>query len=133
MGVTFKLRVEALEDRMALSASGLAPVEPPSSSEPARQVPVLMVIANQNDFQVDQKGAGNLAVTAPTVSESDKTYYVGTANGGVWKTTDGGAGDFDPVVATWYLQNSNSPGAPDTSRPGVGVLKSTDSGATWTL
>ena len=38
------------------------------------------------------------------------TYYVGSTNGGVWKSTNGGAFD---------------------SRAGSGILKSTDGGRTW--
>ena len=82
--------------------------------------------------------------------------YVSTDNGGVWKTTDGGA-DWTPL--TDYVTDSNGdpvpiaiggvavdPAHPDTvyaatgyasnevtAQTGVGVLKSTDDGETWTL
>ena len=44
-------------------------------------------------------GAGSGRVAGIAVDPSDpsgNTYYVGTANGGVWKTTDGGT--------SWVLQ-----------------------------
>jgi photosystem II stability/assembly factor-like uncharacterized protein len=82
--------------------------------------------------------------------------YVGTDNGGVWKTTDGGA-NWTPL--TDFVTDANvgpvpisiggvavDPASPDTvyaatgvgdtqvaSQPGVGVLKSTDGGHTWIL
>jgi hypothetical protein len=87
---------------------------------------------------------------------SGNVIYVGTDNGGVWKSTDGGA-DWTPL--TDYVTDSNGgpipiaiggvavdPGNPNTvyaatgvasnetaSQPGVGILKSTDGGLTWTL
>ncbi len=99
-------------------------------------------------------------VTATATDPSDltgNTYYVGSANGGVWKTTDGGA-DWTPLtdfIANQNGQPINIPvGAiavaktnpvnqkvvyvgtgdgdvlPD-SRGGVGVLISRDGGTTW--
>ncbi|HLJ97755.1 MAG TPA: DUF4214 domain-containing protein [Gemmataceae bacterium] len=82
--------------------------------------------------------------------------YVGTDNGGVWKTTDGGANwtpltDYvtDPTTGPVPIAIGGvavDPHTPDTiyaatgvadnqlsSQPGVGVLKSTDGGKTWTL
>jgi photosystem II stability/assembly factor-like uncharacterized protein len=82
--------------------------------------------------------------------------YVSTDNGGVWKTTDGGA-DWTPL--TDFVNDPNGgpvpiaiggvavdPGNPNnvyaatgvgdnevTSQPGIGVLRSTDGGQSWTL
>lgn len=87
---------------------------------------------------------------------SGNVIYVGTDNGGVWKSTDGGA-NWTPL--TDYITDPNGgsvpvaiggvavdPANPNTvyaatgvadtetsSQPGVGVLKSTDGGLTWTL
>lgn len=75
--------------------------------------------------------------------------YAGSADGGVWKTLDAGAtwsptGDFAESLSIGAL--ILDPAAPDTlwagtgegnfssdRIPGVGVLKSTDGAATWTL
>jgi len=89
-------------------------------------------------------------VTAIAINPLDpNTVYLGGAEGGVWKTTDGGARwkpltDFQPALAIGSL-------AIDPSNPnviyagtgeanfngdsyfGMGVLKSTDAGVTWTL
>jgi uncharacterized protein (TIGR03437 family) len=79
---------------------------------------------------------------------SDDTVYAGGAEGGVWKTTDGGntwtpLTDDQPALAVGAL--ALDPSHPDTvyagtgeenfsqdSYSGVGILKSTDAGQTWT-
>jgi photosystem II stability/assembly factor-like uncharacterized protein len=73
--------------------------------------------------------------------------YLGAADGGVWKTTDGGQHwvpltDTQPTLSIGSLAlDPNNPntiyvgtGEPFTfdSFPGVGILKSTDGGQTWT-
>src|SRR3954471_20285927 len=76
-------------------------------------------------------------------------FYVGSASGGVWKTTDGGA-TFTPIfdgLGTLSIgalaldpRDSNilyvgtgeaNPGGGSTTQPGDGVWKTTDGGATW--
>lgn len=88
-------------------------------------------------------------VTAIAVHPTDGNIaYVGAASGGVWKTFDGGVNwipltDRQPSLATGAI--TLMPGNPDTifvgtgepnfscdSYYGVGVLKSTDGGYTWT-
>lgn len=89
-------------------------------------------------------------VTAIAVDPRDNnTVYIGGAEGGVWKTTDGGSNwkpltDLQPTLAIGSL--AIDPSNPDTvyagtgeanfnydAYNGMGVLKSTDSGRTWTL
>jgi photosystem II stability/assembly factor-like uncharacterized protein len=101
--------------------------------------------------------SGNItSVALDPRDPNGNVIYVGTDNGGVWKSTDGGA-DWTPL--TDYVTDPNStpvpvaiggvavdPGNPNTvyaatgvasnqpsAQPGVGVLKSTDGGLTWTL
>jgi hypothetical protein len=98
-------------------------------------------------------------VTAIAVDPRDpsgNTFYVGSDNGGIWKTVDGGSSytpltDFinDPVLGPISISvgalaiDPNNPnniyaglGVADqysTSHAGFGILKSTDGGLTWTL
>ncbi|HLK62774.1 MAG TPA: IPT/TIG domain-containing protein [Bryobacteraceae bacterium] len=88
-------------------------------------------------------------VTAIAIDPRDNNVvYIGTAEGGVWKTTDGGGNwtpltDDQPSLATGAIVID--PSSPDTvyvgtgeenfaqdSYYGAGILKSTDGGATWT-
>ena len=88
-------------------------------------------------------------VTAAAVDPRDaNVVYIGSASGGVWKTTDGGQNwkpltDDQPSMATGSI--AVSPSNPDIvyvgtgednnsgdSYYGAGVLKSIDGGATWT-
>jgi hypothetical protein len=96
------------------------------------------------------------AIAVDPRDPSGNTFYVGSDNGGIWKTLDGG-NDWTPL--TDYLVDPTigyiplsigsiaiDPNAPDNvyavtgvadnaqaSRPSVGILKSTNSGSTWTL
>lgn len=76
-------------------------------------------------------------------------YYVGGADGGVWKTTDGGvtwknltdaqptsavgAIALDPTNENVVYVGTGEANYANHSRYGLGLLKSTDGGATWTL
>src|SRR3989454_11092 len=96
------------------------------------------------------------ALVADRCDSSGKTVYLGGAEGGVWKTTDGGTTwvpltDFQPSLATGSiaLDTSSCTGTPAHANAiyvgtgeenfsidsyyGAGVLKSTDGGATWTV
>src|SRR5712692_9031999 len=84
-------------------------------------------------------------VSALAVDPRDASVvYAGTANGGVWKTTDGGLHwtaltDTQPSLSVGSI--ALDPNNPDTvyagtgdltSFYGAGILKSTDAGQTWT-
>ncbi len=100
--------------------------------------------------------SGRVTSVAVDPRDPSNVYYIGTANGGVWKTTNGGS-DWtpltdavtDPVLGALPVAISSvvvSPSSPNIvyaatgiadhafdSRPGVGILKSTDAGRTWSL
>lgn len=74
------------------------------------------------------------------------TYYAGGAQGGVWKTTDGGV-NWSSTTDGWPLLGVSSLAVHPTNRDivlagtgdffgndvaGIGVMRSTDGGATWT-
>ncbi|HEU4387804.1 MAG TPA: hypothetical protein VFV34_08410, partial [Blastocatellia bacterium] len=93
-------------------------------------------------------GAGRTVAIAPHPTDQN-TVYIGAAGGGVWKTTDGGGS----WVALTDMLNDLSVGAvalaPSNPNivylgtgeggyasdfiPGIGFVKSTDGGSTWTL
>ncbi len=99
-------------------------------------------------------GAGSISVTSGRVTaiaidpRNSNVLYIGAAEGGVWKTTDGGVNwkpltDDQPSLATGSI--ALDPQNPDTvyvgtgeenfagdSYYGAGILKSTDGGGTWT-
>lgn len=93
-------------------------------------------------------GAGRMTAIVP-VPGAPGTAYAGGAGGGVWKTADGGAtwtsltdGIHDLAVGAIALAPSSSNvvyvgtgegGVGSSFIPGIGLLKSLDGGATWTL
>jgi hypothetical protein len=114
-----------------------------------------------NGKGVDYKSvAGDITSIATDPQDpSGNTIYVGTDNGGVWKTTDGGA-DWTPLTDYVIDQNTGIPIAPDigavavdpnnpnsvyaatgvpgttaatTAHQGQGILKSTDGGKDWVV
>ncbi len=103
------------------------------------------------------KISGRITATlTDSLDPSGNTYLVGTPNGGIWRTTDGGN---NWVSVTNNVTNGSgtplsvsvgalvqAPGNPNVmyagtgvgddqidSLPGVGILKSTNNGLTWTL
>ena len=98
-------------------------------------------------------GCGNYGdttgrVTALAYDAASHTLYAGSEDGGVWKTTDGGAHwtpltDNQPSLAVGSITlDPNNPGTIYVGTGeenfnadalyGVGILKSTDGGASWT-
>jgi len=91
---------------------------------------------------------GNGRVNAITVDPNNPSViYIGSPSGGVWKSVDGGAtwntgSDYMPRigVSTIAVDHNNSnivyigTGDRDASDcAGIGILKSTDAGATWNM
>jgi photosystem II stability/assembly factor-like uncharacterized protein len=90
--------------------------------------------------------AGRIAAIAMGPAGSS-TIYVGAAQGGVWKTTNGGTSwapltdaqcslaigaiTLDPVDANIVYVGTGEPNFSSDSYYGCGVLRSTDGGATW--
>ncbi len=107
----------------------------------------------RTDLAWSQRGPGNVAGRARAIvvdpdDASNSTWYIGTAGGGVWKTTDAGltwsvlTDDF-PVLSVQSLAMAAS--NPDVMYAGTGesfynvdtingngILKTTDRGQTWT-
>ncbi len=96
-----------------------------------------------------QLGPGNIGgiTRALAIHPADPNImYAGTPNGGIWKTTDGGANwkiASDSLPSLSVITIALDPVNPDViyagtgnyfqSVRGAGMLKSTDAGATWTL
>jgi hypothetical protein len=88
--------------------------------------------------------SGRVMALAPDPTDAN-VIYLGSSSGGVWKSTDAGADwipltDNQPTLFTGSLAIDPSnhltvyAGTGDWSTaPGMGVLKSTDGGTTWTL
>jgi len=90
-------------------------------------------------------------ISAIAVDPADATHWlIGVGNGGVWETHNSGAAwvpitDTAPTLAigaiafapndpqTIYVGTGESDGGVGFEHAGVGILKSTDGGATWTL
>ncbi len=89
-------------------------------------------------------GRVSAVVCSPTDSE---LYYAAGADGGVWRTTDGGASwtaltdhlpttaigalALDPTDESIVYAGSGEANYANHSRPGMGLYKSTDGGDTW--
>jgi photosystem II stability/assembly factor-like uncharacterized protein len=95
-------------------------------------------------------GGGTGRISAIAASRVNANlYYVAGADGGVWKTTDAGghwasvtdsaetsamgALALDPVNESIVYAGTGEANFANHSRYGLGLLKSTDAGATWTL
>ncbi len=99
---------------------------------------------------VGETASGRVAaIAADPTDATDNTFYVGAAGGGVWKTTNGGA-SYIPLTdflgdtatgsiavapsdhSTLYVGTGEANFSGD-SKYGIGLLKSTDGGATWSV
>ncbi len=108
--------------------------------------------ARTEEFTFDERGPGNVAGRTRSVlvdarDASNNTWFIGTAGGGIWKTSDGGdnwedkSGNMAHLAITSLAQCESSPttmyattGETPFSGNGInggGVFKSTDGGDTW--
>ncbi len=92
--------------------------------------------------------AGRVSALACSKTDSN-LYYCTGADGGVWKTTNGGTSwtpltddmpttamgalALDPSNESIIYAGTGEANFANHSRPGVGILKSTDAGATWSV
>ena len=140
-------RLKAWRQRQALEMGMKARAASPQSSRTASaSVPVWTFIGPQDNNFWGGNSSGR--VTALAIDpRSNETVWAGAADGGVWKTTDGGGHwlpmtDSQPTLSTGAI--ALDPANPDTvyvgtgegnlsgdSYGGAGILKSTDGGATW--
>ncbi|WP_338813884.1 T9SS type A sorting domain-containing protein [Bernardetia sp. Wsw4-3y2] len=106
----------------------------------------------EEEFVFDERGPGNVAgrtrcIVVDVRDTSNNTWFIGTAGGGIWKTTDGGntwtdkSGNMSHLGITSIAQAQSSPnimyattGETPFGNAGInggGVFKSTDGGDTW--
>ncbi|WP_291725550.1 T9SS type A sorting domain-containing protein [Bernardetia sp.] len=111
-----------------------------------------MAVSRTETFTFDARGPGNVAGRTRSVlvdvrDSSNNTWFIGTAGGGIWKTSDGGAtwedksGNMSHLGISSLAQCESSPNvmyATTGETPfrgnginGGGVFKSTDGGETW--
>ena len=137
----------------AVVASGLAQSKKRGPAKSTAKLPtsdsVLASAFSKVKFRNIGPLRGGRSVTATGIRGDDKTYYMGTTGGGVWKTTDGGiswvnisdgyfrtgsvgavaVAESDPNVI-YVGMGEHAPRGVMTSY-GDGVYKSTDAGRTW--
>jgi len=119
----------------------------PSAIRAVPQTPWTFIGPQPINFGSQYLNSGRIASLAID-PRNDLAVYAGAAEGGVWKTTDGGntwtpLTDDQPALAIGAL--ALDPSHPNTvyagtgeenfsqdSYSGVGILKSTDGGSTWT-
>ncbi len=96
---------------------------------------------------IDSKSSGRVSAIAVDPKDS-RVVYIGGAQGGIWKTTDGGmswkpmtdnqpslavgAIAIDPVNTNIVYVGTGEPNFSFDSYYGAGILRTTDGGSTWT-
>ncbi len=116
--------------------------------EPPKKLPFPITWTELGPKPIDGAYAGRIAAIATPPSNSS-TIFVGAADGGVWKSTDGGttwapktdatpttsigALAIDPTDESTIYAGTGEANYANHCRYGLGVLKSTDGGESWTL
>jgi photosystem II stability/assembly factor-like uncharacterized protein len=126
-----------------MSVSGIALLRAQTSLPPAASSGQWKLIGPKPISDGTNHYSGQVSAIAIDPRDSNK-IYIGTAAGGVWKSTNGGntwtpLTDDQPLSAIGSL--ALDPSNPDVIYAGTGsqfyagggILKSTDAGATWTL
>src|SRR4051812_36538688 len=147
----------------ANSRSGLTPLQPNTGGGPATSTPIFIptwTALGPTPIGRENSGYGDVTgrVTAIAIDQTDpsgNTVYIGGAYGGVWKSTNAASADTSTITWTSLTDTEASlaanaiaispadhniilvgTGEPDfagDSYYGVGILRSIDGGATWTL
>lgn len=147
-------RVNAIREMQRIDRAARVRRQADLRRSPLANAAVTMDSANWTLIGPQPTDAGSDYVTAGRVNaiaidpRNSSTLYLGAAEGGVWKTTDGGVTwlpltDAQVSLATGAI--ALDPKNPDTvyvgtgeenfaidNYYGAGILKSTDAGATWT-
>ncbi len=132
----------------ALVAATLLPVYAGAQNRAPQMAAVDSAFFKGMEYRLVGPSRGGRVNTVAGVPSQPRTFYMGVAAGGVWRTTDGG-GSWEPLGAqqikaasigsiavadsdpsTIYV-GTGSDGMRSNVSTGRGVYKSTDAGATW--
>jgi uncharacterized protein (TIGR03437 family) len=147
-------RLNAIREMQRIDRAARSLRQSTSVKSPLANAAITMDSTNWTLIGPQPTNGGSTYVTAGRVNaiaidpRDNNTVYIGAAEGGVWKTTDGGISwvpltDAQPSLATGAI--ALDPQNPDIvyvgtgednyaqdSYYGAGILKSTDAGKTWT-